>query len=182
VSLTLELQGRTNRIWSLTSRCLDHVVRLQTTDARTWVERLFGEESTNAGTRRTVPRERLLEAVKALAPLVKNLPAGFEMLVPALYPGMEMRWGGGGFSPLIIEGRHHHIRCEGDHWCLQSIDDLREWKEPVARYDAAEIPTENLGVFKVRPKKSRSDLSKLLREVQAFLENDPSDEIRVIWG
>ena len=105
------------------------------------------------------------------------------MLVPPL-PGINLSfgWGGGGFSGFTIDGKYHSVDCRGDHWTLQSIDDMRDGKEPIPRYETAEIPTENFGVIKVRPKKSRSDLSKLIRQLQKFIENDPSQEIQIIWG
>ena len=60
---------------------------------------------------------------------------------------------------------------------------MREGIQPRLRYDPAEIATENMGVLRVEPKKSsRSDLLRLLREVERFLEGDSSDEIQIIWG
>jgi hypothetical protein len=125
----------------------------------------------------------LIESLTVLATEAKKLPSGFEMLVPPfLGAQLSFDWGGGGFSGFRIEGKYHAVDCRGDHWTLQSIDDLREGKEPVRRYDAAEIPTEDMGVIKVRPKKSRSDLSKLLRELQKFVEGDPREEFDIVWG
>ncbi len=112
------------------------------------------------------------------------MPSGFEMLVPEIAPGIKnpWGWGGGGVSGILIDGKYHIVDCRGDHWTLQSIDDLSEGKQPVPRYEGAEIPTENMGIILVRAKNSRSDLSKLLRRIQKFIENDPSEEIQIIWG
>ncbi len=87
----------------------------------------------------------------------------------------------GGVGGLLIDGKYYAIRCWSDHW---TFGELGEGKpEPMRRYDSAEVQTENFGVIKIWPKKlGQSELSKLARGVQKFLENDPSDEIQVIWG
>ncbi len=183
MSLTLELRGQTSSRWPLSTNCLDHVDRIERISARGAIECLFGDEKTEDGTLRTVGRTALLEALDEIAIEAKSLPSGFEMLVPPfLGKDFSFGWGGGGFSGFTIDGKYHSVDCRGDHWTLQSIDDMREGKQPIPRYDAAEIPTENFGVIKVRPKKSRSDLSKLIRQIQKFIDNDPSGEIQIIWG
>jgi hypothetical protein len=142
---------------------------------------LFGDDKTEDGTLRTVSRQELLDAVKEIAREAKKIPGGFQMRIPPMHEGMKSTVGSGGVGGLLIDGKYYAIRCFSDHWTFR---ELREGlPEPPPRYDTAEIPTENFGTIKVWPKKSaRSDLSKLAEHIQKFLENDPSDEIQVIWG
>jgi hypothetical protein len=86
-----------------------------------------------------------------------------------------------GIEDYYVNGKYHAIRCFGDHWTLREVGEGK--LEPAPRYDTAELATENFGIIKVWPMKSaRSELSKLAQNVQKFFEDDPGDEIQIIWG
>jgi hypothetical protein len=181
VSFTLELRGRTTVWWPLTSTCIEQIEKLGATASRRAVELLFGDDKTEDGTLRTVPRQDLLDAVREIALEAKKIPGGFQFRMPPIVEGMKSRVRGGGFSGLLINGKYHMIKCFSDHWTLREVGEGKP--EPAPRYDTAEIATENFGIIKVWPKKSASsELSKLAQNVQKFLEDDPGDEIQIIWG
>jgi hypothetical protein len=181
MSFTLELRGQSIGSWPLTTTCLEQIAKLRESGARLAIELLFGDDETQDGTSRAVPRPDLLAAVKEIAGEAKKIPGGFQMHRPSIADRTKSTLARGGISGLLIDGKYCWIRCLADHWIFE---ELREgMPEPVRRYDTAEIATENFGVIRVEPRKSaRSDLFKLAHEVQKFLENDPSDEIKVIWG
>jgi hypothetical protein len=182
MSLTFEVQGQTSCMWPLTPSCLSHIDQILQGDSRQALEMIFGDEQSESGTWRLVSRTALVEAVKVALIEARKLPRGFSLVVPPFLPGMQTTVTSGGVSGLLIDGKYHALDCVDDYWTFQTIDDLREAKEPIRRFEPAKIQTENLGLFAVIPKKSRSGLSKLLSEVQRFLQADASDEIRIIWG
>jgi hypothetical protein len=180
MSMTLELRGQTSGWWPLTTVCLQQVEKLSETPTRRAIELLFGDDKTEDGTLRTVSRRELLDAIKEVALEVKRIPGGFQLRIPPMYEGVKGMVGAG-VGGALIDGRYYAIDCFSDHWTIREL--CETLPEPTPRYDSADIPTENFGTIKVRPKKSgRSDLSKLVRDVQNFLESDPSDEIQIIWG
>ncbi len=181
MGFTLELRGHTVGSWPLTGNCLQQVEKLSKGASRPAIELLFGDSETQDGTLRTVSRVDLLPAVALIESAARTIPAGFQMRIPPIVPGMKSSVGSGGFSGLLIEGKYYAIDCRGDHCTLT---ELREGlPEPAPRYDAAEISTENFGIIKVWPRKSgNSELSKLARRIHKFLENDSSEEIQIVWG
>ena len=181
MSFTLEIRGQTIGHWTLTTRCLEQVEKLSGTASRRAVELLFGDEATQDGTLRAVPRRDLLEAVKDIGLEAKNIPAGFQMKIPPMHEGAKPVVGGGGVGGLLIDGKYYAIRCHGDYWTIREL--CEGLPEPAPRYDSAEISTENFGTIKIWPKKSGgAEIARLAREIQRFLENESSDDIVITWG
>jgi len=185
MSIMLELRGEGVGQWNLTSNRLLQADRLGRTDPdlRPAIESLLGDDKTEMGDLRIVSRQALLKSVKELIPSAKKLPGGFQLRIPPICDGMSEIVGSGGASGLLIGGQYYVVKCKYDFWTMQSIEELRMGIKPTPRYDAAEIATENHGVYRVEPvKKSGSELFKLLREIEKFLERDQSDEIHVVCG
>lgn len=182
MSLTLEVRGQTSSHWALTPDLLMQIERLRKTDARGAVEVLFGSEDEQAGTARVVDHATLLQSTAEILPLARRLPGGFQVSIPHAFEG-ALSAVAAGVGGVLIEGRYYYIRCWDDYWTIQPGEELGQGKEPVHRYDPAEISTQSHGTIVVEAKKSRgSPLVKLLRDLRKFLEADPGNSVTITWG
>jgi hypothetical protein len=161
---------------------MGQIERLRKADSRELVDVVFGDATTHAGTARTIERKVLLQSVADLLPGARRLPGGFQVRVPPLYDGTGPIVGPGA-GGVLIEGQNYYIHCWEDYWTIELIEELSKGKEPVRHYEPAKIPTQNQGVIVVEVKRSkRSDLVKLLRDLEKFLSSDPGDRVTIIWG